>query len=153
MKLKHLLLGAAAALLIASAAMAQVLLYPNLRGTYSEHQADIGFFGMIRLNANLGLTATPSGTLLNSQVLNLGFSQFTTIATGGDSATLPTLTGAVQIVVVNGTSATSMNIWPNAAASTINALPAGTAFALAGGKSVMFYQTSAGVWITIPTVP
>lgn len=135
---------------IAGAAIAQTQLLPALTGTRSDSKNMIDFVGMLRLNRNETLTATASGTLANSVVLNFGLNRFTTVTTGGDSATLPTLAGGVMVVVVNST-VTSMNVFPNAAASTINALSAGTAFAVAAGKTAIFFQANDGNWYAVLT--
>jgi hypothetical protein len=144
MKIRRTLL-LVAALVASSVALAQNVLQPYLQGSSTEHRRDIVEVGMLRLpQQNNGLTALAGGAQAGT-ALNLGFNRFTTVATGGDSAQLPVVGGAVMIVVVNAT-ANSMNIFPPTG-GTINALSANSAFALAAGKSVIFYQAvDGGTW-------
>lgn len=148
LKFKRFIFGLLAVFLSGYAA-AQTVLLPNLRGTFSEHQSDISFFGMLRLGQSTGLTATASGTLANSQVLSIGYNHFSTVASGNDSATLPTLTGSVMVVVSNGAASNSMKVWPDAAASQINNGGAGVGFTIAAGKTAIFIQAASGVWFAI----
>jgi hypothetical protein len=57
----------------------------------------------------------------------------------------------MNITIINA-SATSMNVFPDTG-STINALGANAAFALAAGKTAVFVTTLAGAWHSIPLVP
>jgi hypothetical protein len=70
-----------------------------------------------------------------------------TVATGGDSVLLPKSVAGMEITVMNGTGATSMNIFPFSG-DTINALTANVAFAAAGGTVTIFYCFTAGQWYT-----
>jgi len=140
-------------LLISSVAIVQTTLPPYISGTQDFGKDSIDFIGFQRINANTGLTATASGTITTSQVLNRGYSQFTTVTSSGDAAKLPTLTGSVLVYVTNGAAANAMNIFPDASTSTINALGAGSAFSLAAGKSTIFIQATTGKWYTIPLAP
>jgi hypothetical protein len=78
-------------------------------------------------------------------------SRFTTVAVAGDSTTLPVGVPGMNLTVINA-SAISMNVFPDTG-STINALTANTAFALAAGKTAVFVTTLAGAWHTVPLVP
>lgn len=147
MKLKRIILGLSIAML-SGVALAQTILPPNLRGTWSERQADIAYIGMLRLGLNGTLTALAGGAQVGAAPLNLGMNRFTTVVTGGDSAILPLMTGAVVIMVVNAT-ANSMNVFPNVG-GTINALSANTAFAVAAGKTAIFVQAvDGGTWYAL----
>lgn len=141
----HLIL---AAIVLSGAALAQNVLPPYLTGTNSEHRREVFEVGMMRLPAiNNALTALAGGAQAGTP-LNLGFNRFTTVASAGDSAQLPVISGAVLIYVVNAT-ATSMNVFPPTGGS-INALSANTGFAVAAGKSAVFMQavdtSGATIW-------
>jgi hypothetical protein len=98
-----------------------------------------------------GLTAHAGGGQNLAPVINTMMSRFTTVATAGDSTTLPVGVAGMNLIVINAT-ATSMNIFPDTG-STINVLSANAAFALAAGKTAVFVTTLAGAWHTIPLVP
>ena len=152
MNFKRLVFGLSA-LMISGAALAQTVYPPFITGTIDSSKDSIDFVGVQRINANTALTATASGTITTAQQLTRGYSHFATVTTAADAARLPTLTGSVMFIVTNGAAANSMNIFPDAAASTINALSGGAAFALAAGKSTIFIQSTSGKWFTIPVAP
>lgn len=145
---RRLILASLAAFVASSMAMvyaqSSLPLPPYLTGTNTQNQRLIMDMGMARLGRNSGLTANAGGGQANGTPLNLGINRFSTVATAGDSATLPTYSGGLVIMVVNAT-ATSMNIFPNSG-GTINALSANAAYALAAGKSVIFFQAVDGNW-------
>jgi hypothetical protein len=147
MKLKRILLGLIAAC-ISGLALAQTTLYPTIRGTYSEHQADIGYFGMMRIARTDTLTATASGTLANSAVLGTGMNVVATVTTTNDSFTLPTLTGSVQVIVVNG-GANTLKVWPNVSTGQIDTAGAGTGKTVAANKMAIFTQGADGLWYSV----
>lgn len=134
----------AAAALCASAALAQAPLPPFLSGRNTENARMILDAGMFASTRQIGLTANAGGGQANGIFLGYGMNEFTTVATAGDSAKLPSYPNGLIIFVVNST-ATSMNIFP-ATGEQINALGANTAFALAAGKSAIFFQGSNGRW-------
>lgn len=117
---------------------------PYIDGVNSANQRMIIDAGMVRWGRNTGLTARAGGGQANGTALNLGINRFTTVATAGDSALLPSYSGGLVIMVVNAT-ATSMNIFPPSG-GTINALSPNGAYALAAGKAVIFFQASDGAW-------
>lgn len=117
---------------------------PYLNGANTQNQRMIMDVGMMRLGRNTGLTALAGGGQTGATLLSLGMNRFTTVATAGDSALLPTYAGGLVIMVVNAT-ATSMNIFPPTG-GTINALSANAAYALAAGKSVILFQALDGAW-------
>ncbi len=136
--------GAAVLTLIAGAAIAQQVLPPMITGTDNSKRQQIVEVGFLKLNdGNVALTALAGGAAAGT-TLNVGLNRFTTVATAGDSAQLPTLTGGIVVFVINSTT-NSMNVFPNTG-GTINALSVNAAFALAAGKSVMFIQASNGAW-------
>jgi len=151
--LKRLLISLAAVLCLSGAALAQGTLPPYITGTQDQGKDSIDFVGIQRISANTALTATPSGTITTAQLLTRGYSHFTVVATAGDAARLPTLTGSVMFIVTNNDAADAMNIFPDSATSTINAGVAGAAFSLTAGKTATFIQSTPGKWHTIPLVP
>lgn len=140
------------ALGISGAALAQTVLPPFIGGTQDFGKDSIDYIGIQRVAANTALTATAAGTITTSQVLNRGYSHFSTVASANDSAKLPTLTGSVMIIVTNNT-ANSMRIFPDSATSTINAIAAGTQFDLTAQKTAIFIQSTQGKWFTLPSTP
>lgn len=75
-----------------------------------------------------------------------------TVATAGDSLTLPKATVGQRYKIANAAAANSMNVFP-LSGDTINALSANTAIAMAAAKSAEFICIVAGNWTTFPTVP
>lgn len=125
-------------------ALAQQPLPPFLTGRNTENARMIFDAGMFAVSRNSALTANPGGGQANGVFLGWGMNEFTTVATAGDSATLPNYNNGLIIFVVNA-SANSMNIFPQAG-GTINALGANAAYALAAGKAVILFQASNGKW-------
>lgn len=70
-----------------------------------------------------------------------------TVASAGDSVQLPTSVPGLSITVINAAATNSMNVFPQTGDAT-NALAANVAFAVAAGKTVSFFCTSAGRWHT-----
>lgn len=91
-----------------------------------------------------GLTAHAGGGQGSATPITAMVARFTTVATIADSAILPVAVAGLEITVINAAS-NSMNVFPDVG-STINALGANAAFALAGGKTVTFFTTKAGAW-------
>jgi hypothetical protein len=98
-------------------------------------------------NAQDNVTATPSGTQLNS-ILLTSVNRFTIVASAGDSATLPVGLPGMQVVVINDAASNAMNVFPDAG-SKINASGTNAAFSLtvAAGPTI-FYCTAVGQWRT-----
>lgn len=141
------------ALCLSGAAIAQTTLPPNITGTSEPNRNMIDHVGILRLARNTALTATAAGTITTSQTLTYGYNHFTTVASAGDAAKLPTLTGSVMIIVTNNAATNAMNVFPDSATSTINAISAGGAFSLAAGRTAIFIQSTDGKWFTAPLVP
>lgn len=100
-----------------------------------------------------GLTAHAGGGQALGVPITTVIMRFTTVATAGDSATLPPALVGMQITVFNMAAANSMNIFPAAsdnsgAGGKINALAANAAYALAANHVATFYCTTAGQWYT-----
>ncbi len=147
MKLKRIFF-ALAAMACSTWAIAQTTLPPYITGTDQTNAQQIEHIGILRMARVDTLTATASGTLANSAVLTRGMNVVATVASSGDSFTLPTLTGSVQIVVVNGT-ATSLNVFPNVSTGKIDNGSAGAAVAVAANKMRIFTQGADGLWYSI----
>lgn len=151
--MKRFLLSLVTVVLLSVPALAQSTLPPYITGTQDFGKDSIDYVGLSRIAANTGLTATASGTITTSQLLTRGYSHFSTVASAGDAARLPTMTGSVMFIVTNNAAANAMNIFPDSATSTINAIGAGSAFSLTVGKTATFIQSTPGKWHTIPLVP
>lgn len=148
MKLKRILLGALA-LAISGAALAQTVLPPFITGSSTEYRQSIFQVGMLRITRNEGLTALAGGAQAGT-ALSLGLNRVTVVATAGDSVQLPLVTGGVMVVVVNADSADSLNVFPQTG-QTINAGAANAAFAVAAGKTAIFFQALDGSWWAVLT--
>lgn len=148
MKMKRILLGLLA-LAISGAALAQTTLQPFLSGTNTEWRQSIFQVGMLRFTRNETLTALAGGAQAGT-ALSLGLNRVTVVATAADSVQLPLVTGGVMVVVVNADAADSLNVFPQTG-QTINALSANTAFAVAAGKTAIFFQALDGSWWAVLT--
>jgi hypothetical protein len=147
MKLKRILLGCAAAL-ISGFALAQTVLPPFITGINDLNKNSIFQMGIERFSRIDTLTATAGGTLANSAVLNAGMNIVSTVTTTNDSFTLPTLTGAVNITVVNG-GANTLKVWPNVSTGQIDTAGAGVGKTVAANKMATFQQGADGLWYSV----
>lgn len=99
-------------------------------------------------------SSTLMGTI-KTQGYQAALAELRVVATGGDSAQLPQASAGKTLCVFNNT-ANSANIFANpnvskitGALDTINALTNVTAYALAAGKSVLFFCPRDGFWAAI----
>jgi hypothetical protein len=138
------------ALTLSGAALAQTVMFPSLTGTQEISKDMIDHIGMLRIGRVDGLVATASGTLANSTVLGKGMNVVATVASTNDSFTLPTLTGSVQITVVNG-GANTLRVWPNVSTGQIDTGGAGTSKTLAANKMMILTQGAQGLWYSVTT--
>ena len=153
MKSMRYFLGLGAALLV-SAAVAQNVLPPYISGTDTSHNRQSFEVGMLRLpQTNNALTALAGGAQAGT-ALNLGYNRFTTVASADDSAQLPKITGAVMVVVTNAAASNSLNVY-TPTGGTINALSPNAGFAVAAGKTAIFFQaidtSGATIWYAVLT--
>lgn len=147
MNLKRLLFGLLA-LSLSGAAMAQTVLTPSLTGTQEISKDMIDHVGMLRLGRAENLTATASGTLATSTVLAKGMNIVTTVTTTNDAFTLPTLTGSVQVTVVNN-GANTLRVYPNVSTGQIDTAGAGTPKTLAANRMMILTQGQQGLWYSV----
>lgn len=116
---------------------------------YSEGLATgFGGPGLQTQSSQDSLTAKAGGGQGGGPTINRMLNRVTTVATAGDSITLPVSVSGLQLTVVNAAGANSMNVFP-ASGEQINALGANAAFALAAGKTLTLYCVTAGQWHTI----
>ena len=111
--------------------------YSNGIGTgFTGSLPTVSFSNTLTAKAGGGQqVATPITTVLN---------RYTTVATTGDSGTLPVAVGGLQITITNA-GANSMNVFPNTG-DQINGGGANVAYALAAGKTAAFNSAGPGVW-------
>jgi hypothetical protein len=129
-----------------------VIFLCTMTGKWYANGLGTGFAGAFETQSYAdGLTAHAGGGQNLAPLITTMISRFTTVATAGDSTTLPTGVAGMNLTVINA-SATSMNVFPDTG-SIINALTANTAFALAAGKTAVFVTTLPGAWHTVPLVP
>ena len=147
MNIKRIVLALVAAS-FSTLAIAQTSLPPQITGTNSIDQRNILQMGIQRVGRTDTLTATASGTLASSTVLSNGMNVVSTVASTNDSFTLPTLTGSVQITVVNG-GANTLRVWPNASTAQIDTAGAGISKTVAANKMTIFTQGADGLWYSV----
>ncbi|SRR6266478_6671621 len=94
-----------------------------------------------------GLTAHAGGGQALATPINAMCARFTTVATLHDSSILPVSTPGLEITVINA-GAASMDVYPDVG-SQINNAGANVIFALAAGKTAIFFTTAAGTWHSI----
>jgi hypothetical protein len=122
-------------------------------GKWYANGLGTGFAGAFETQSYTdGLTARAGGGQNLAPIITTMMSRFTIVGTTADSTTLPVGVAGMNLTVINAAASNSMNVFPDTG-STINALSANTAFALAAGKTCVFVTTVAGAWHTIPLVP
>lgn len=109
------------------------------------------FSSMPIIPVNPDLAATGTNLATAAQLLT-GF----TVVTGADGTVgvkLPATPAAGSMVIIKGTTAAVLKVWPDAAA-TINAIGSNGAMSLASGViPAIFIAKSATQWYTIPLLP
>lgn len=152
LKLKRILFGLLA-VTISGVALAQSVLPPFISGRDDSGKNQIVEVGMLAMSRNTALTALAGGAQAGT-ALNIGYNRFTVVATAGDSAQLPALGGGVVVVVTNADASDSMNVFPQTG-GIINAGAANAAFAVAAGKTAIFFQaidtSGATIWYAVLT--
>lgn len=113
-----------------------------------QQEFGFGYFGHhFAVSSVDNITARAGGGQRANADLNEMINRVTTVASAGDSGTLPVARKGLKVVVCS-TSTTSMNIFPGVGDS-INNLGANAAFAFVGsaaGKCVEFFCVSNGQW-------
>lgn len=142
-KLLYVALGALAVIGIARAGSI------NLSGSETRWNRSYFEVGMLRMARDSGITAHAGGGQSSAYALTAGLNQITTVASANDSVVLPSATNGLVVVVVNA-GANSANVFP-ASGDKINALSANTAFAVANGKTAIFFVGVDGNWYSILT--
>ena len=94
-----------------------------------------------------GLTAHAGGGQAGSLALTAAINRITTVATAGDSVSLPSAIGGQAITVINA-GAASMSVFSSNASTgdTINGTAGTTGYAIAAGKTAEFISPAAGAW-------
>ncbi len=95
------------------------------------------------------ITAAAGGGQANATKLTGRINRVTTVATTGDSVVLLSAAPGLDQVVRND-GANSLNVFPSLA-DAINALGLNNAFALAAGKTAVFYASSVIQWSGVLT--
>ena len=98
-----------------------------------------------------GVVAVAGGGQSATPTISASTTRVTTVATTGDSLTLPKAAPGLRYKVKNAAASNSANIFPFLG-DQINALSVNSAFALASAKSAEFVCITAGIWDTFPTV-
>lgn len=120
-------------------------------GTNTESQDSIFKAAFFNFSATDGLTAGTTQTIAGGTTMGYQIVRFTTVASSGDAATLPTALAGRYRVVINAAAANSMQIFPAASTDVINALSAGGAFTLAANKTAIFFCAVDGQWNSLLT--
>lgn len=114
---------------------------------YTEGLASGFFAGFQTMSYANGLTAgTTQSYAGGTPILNM-INRFTTVATTGNSAALPSAVGGMSITITNA-GVNSMNIYPSATDS-INGGANGAAYALAAGKTACLTSAAPTIWHAI----
>lgn len=129
----------------------------TITGTNSEWRNSIFQMGIPRITRDESITATPSGSITTSYQLTAGISYITTVASSGDGVKLPSTIastgspagGGLMMVIVNGAASNATNIFPFAAADTINAGSGGAAYSLAAGKTAICFAGLDAKWFCV----
>lgn len=108
--------------------------------------ANISTSGQAYFSAADAKTALAGGAQAGTAITT-GIVRFTTVATVGDSAQLPTAEAGLEITVINS-GAQNMNVFPKTG-ETINALAANAALAIVAGKTAVFVCPVAGKWFAV----
>ena len=96
------------------------------------------------------LTASATQTQGGGTVIAAMQNRFTTVATAGNAATLPTAVAGMSITVVNAAAANYMQVFP-AVSGFINGQAVNTSFIVPPNTTVEFVSTVANYWHTIVT--
>lgn len=105
---------------------------------------------VIRESVTTGVTAHAGGGQQVNSPVSAQATEVTTVASAGDSVTLPVETAyiGVTLSVTNAAAVNSMNVFPNTGAK-INGGGANAAYALAAGKTAYFTCVKAGQWYAV----
>lgn len=123
----------------------EVIYSCSINGKWYANGLGTGYAGSFETQSYAdGLTAHAGGGQGSATPITTMLSRFTTVATTGDSAILPTSVAGMSIVVINA-GASTMAIFPDTG-STINGGSANASVNIAAGKTGTFYTTLAGAW-------
>jgi hypothetical protein len=149
--MKRFLNSVASGVAFALAALITSALALTILGRESSNYRNIQQAGISAVSTDQGVTATPSGTQVNSYQITAGFTTVTTVATIGDGVKLPSLTNlyspsnldaSLNVIIVNN-SGNSMNVFPFAATDVI---VSGGAAAGAGAAMAVGALRNADCW-------
>lgn len=99
--------------------------------------------GVLSGDAATGITAFAGGGQASATALTKIVNSVDTVATAADSVKLPVPTKVGQMILIENTTATSMQVF-GAGTDTINAVATGTGVAQAAGKSALYFNTTIG---------
>ena len=95
------------------------------------------------------LTAFATGGQTNGTLIGSSYNEFTTVASGGDSAKLPAVHPLGSKVIVKNNGANSMDVFP-ALGDQIDGLGLNTAVAVPAGQAIFFMTTTGNdTWTVI----
>ena len=112
---------------------------PSVGSGFSQNLPTTSYLNAITAKAGGGQQT--SGITVLTRAIN----RITTVATAGDSVTLPASSPGLQITIINAAAANSLNVFPSTG-DAINLLATNAAYAQAAAKVNTFYCTVAGVW-------
>lgn len=122
-------------------------------GTIDKGQVDADFTVLVNgggFSTQNGIVAHAGGGQALSMPLVACINRVLTVATAGDSVSLPSAVGGQAITAINA-SAASMNVFSStlSTADTINGTAGTTAYPIAAGKIVEFMSPAAGLWYAL----
>ena len=120
-------------------------------GVEAVRYVDPGVTGKILASHQFedSLTAFATGGQTNGTLIGSSYNEFTTVASGGDSAKLPAVHPLGSKVIVKNNGANSMDIFP-ALGDQIDTLGLNTAVAVPSGQAIFFMTTTGNdTWTVI----
>lgn len=143
--------GVASGTGVSQMAGSEVIYVCHATGNWEANGLGTGYFGSLESSsAQTGLTAHAGGGQGSAMLITSMIAQFSTVATTGDSAILPTATGlpsgaALTITVINN-GANSMNVFCPSG-GTMNGTSNGSA-TVTNTTPTIFFATSATAWFS-----
>jgi hypothetical protein len=122
----------------------------GMTGTDSTHKDEVERVHYLDLSATDGLTALAGGAQAGTSLAGYAINRFTTVASSGDSAQLPSAKAGRMRVVINAAAANAMNVFAQAG-EVINAIAANSPFSVAANKTAIFFCAVDGTWNSVLT--
>lgn len=123
---------------------------PGSTGTDTSNQDMIEKVHYLDFSFANALTALAGGAQAGTSLSNYTMNQFSTVASGNDSAQLPKAVAGRMRIVSNAAASNSMVVFPQTG-EFINALTVDSGFTVAANKVAIFFCFVNGTWNSILT--